>query len=216
VTVEKRLNGQMGIFLGDKPVTVFFNGAAAGLPVQGVFLGPIQVFPTGTAAAILYFDGAVDGAWTTVGNWWLDDEHTQPAGRLPTSADSVVASASITASGQTVVDFTLNDPNADVFVLSGTLTVTGVATFNNDSFNFGNVTGNATFNDDSFNFGNVTGTATFTGDACNGGTVTGDATFNNGSFNQGTVTGTATFNDSACNDGGTAGTFVPATPPSCG
>jgi hypothetical protein len=40
----------MGIFLGDKPVTVFFNGANASLPVQGVFLGGIQVFPTGTAA----------------------------------------------------------------------------------------------------------------------------------------------------------------------
>jgi hypothetical protein len=42
----------MGIFLGDKPVNVFFNGAAAGLPVQGVFLGGIQVFPTGTAATV--------------------------------------------------------------------------------------------------------------------------------------------------------------------
>jgi hypothetical protein len=42
----------MGIFLGDKPVSVYFNGAAAGLPVQGVFLGPIQVFPTGTAATV--------------------------------------------------------------------------------------------------------------------------------------------------------------------
>jgi hypothetical protein len=42
----------MGIFLGDRPVSVFFNGAAAGLPVQGVFLGGIQVFPTGTAATV--------------------------------------------------------------------------------------------------------------------------------------------------------------------
>jgi hypothetical protein len=42
----------MGIFLGDKPVDVYFNGAAAGLPVQGVFLGPIQVFPTGAAATV--------------------------------------------------------------------------------------------------------------------------------------------------------------------
>jgi hypothetical protein len=42
----------MGIFLGDKPVSVYFNGAAAGLPVQGVFLGGIQVFPTGTAATV--------------------------------------------------------------------------------------------------------------------------------------------------------------------
>jgi hypothetical protein len=176
----------MGIFLGDKPVSVYFNGAAAGLPVQGVFLGPIQVFPTGTAAATLYFDGIVDGAWTTVGNWWLDAAHEQPAGRLPTSADSVVASAAITASGQTVVDFTLNDPGeGNFFSLSGTLTVTGVATFNGESF------------------------------LNQGSTVTGDATFNQFSFNQGTVTGTATFNDSAVNCGGTAGTFVPATPPSC-
>jgi hypothetical protein len=42
----------MGIFLGDKPVSVFFNGASASLPVQGVFLGGIQVFPTGTAATV--------------------------------------------------------------------------------------------------------------------------------------------------------------------
>jgi hypothetical protein len=192
----------MGIFLGDKPVSVFFNGAAAGLPVQGVFLGGIQVFPTGTAAAVLYFDGDADELWTTVGNWWLDDEFSEPAGRLPTSADSVVASANITASGQTVVDFTLNDPfEGDFFRLSGTLTVTGVATFNGEAGigNSGTVTGNATFNDGSFNSG----------------TVTGNATFNNNSFNSGTVTGTATFTGNACNSGGTAGTFVPATPPEC-
>jgi hypothetical protein len=190
----------MGIFLGDRPVSVFFNGASASLPVQGVFLGPVQVFPTGTAAAILYFDGAVDDDWTEVGNWWLDDAHTQPAGRLPTSADSVVVTGvSITASGQTVSDFTLNDPEIDGPSLNGTLMVTGIATFNGDSFNFGTVTGNATFNDSSYNQN----------------TVTGDATFNDVSQNLGTVTGTATFNDSACNDGGTAGTFVPPTPPVC-
>jgi hypothetical protein len=42
----------MGIFLGDKPVSVFFNGASASLPVQGVFLGGIQVFPAGAAATV--------------------------------------------------------------------------------------------------------------------------------------------------------------------
>jgi hypothetical protein len=224
----------MGIFLGDKPVSVYFNGASASLPVQGVFLGGIQVFPTGTAAAILYFDGAVDGAWTTVGNWWLDAGHTQAAGRLPAEIDSVVASATITASGQTVVDFTLNDPSeGDFFSLSGTLTVTGVATFNGEAVivNSGTVTGNATFNDFSSNGGTVTGNATFNNNSSNGGTVTGnatfndssisdgtvtgDATFNNDSFNQGSVSGTATFTGNACNNGGTAGTFVPATPPEC-
>jgi hypothetical protein len=185
----------MGIFLGDRPVSVFFNGAAAGLPVQGVFLGGIQVFPTGTAAATLYFNGAVDDDWTEVGNWWLDAEHTEPAGRLPTSDDSVVATATVTASGQTVVNFTLTTG-----ILNGPLTVTGIATFTGgESLNEGIVTGNATFNDSSEN--NVT--------------VTGNATFNDESRNVGTVTGTATFNDSACNDGGTAGTFVPNPPPSC-
>jgi hypothetical protein len=51
----------MGIFLGDRPVSVFFNGANASLPVQGVFLGPVQVFPAGAAAVstalLLNFNG---------------------------------------------------------------------------------------------------------------------------------------------------------------
>jgi hypothetical protein len=186
----------MGIFLGDRPVSVYFNGASASLPVQGVFLGPVQVFPTGTAAAILYFDGAVDEFWTTVGNWWLDDAHTEPAGRLPTSADSVVASAEIDASGQTVANFDLDNSASQ---LNGTLTVTGMATFSGPSSNRATLFGNATFNDTSFNNGEIVG----------------DATFNDNSSNRDDVSGTATFNDSACNDDGTAGTFVPATPPVC-
>jgi hypothetical protein len=51
----------MGIFLGDRPVSVFFNGASASLPVQGVFLGGIQVFPAAAAATdtalLLNFNG---------------------------------------------------------------------------------------------------------------------------------------------------------------
>jgi hypothetical protein len=206
----------MGIFLGDRPVSVYFNGASASLPVQGVFLGPVQVFPTGTAAAILYFNGAVDIAWTTVGNWWLDAEHTQAAGRLPTSADSVVATAEeISASGQTVVDFTLNDPEGAGNMLLGQLTVTGMATFNDFSSNNGDLTGDATFNGSSSNEGTVTGNATFNDSSTNSGTIDGDATFNDSSSNREAVFGTATFNDSACNDGGTAGTFVPDPPPAC-
>jgi hypothetical protein len=203
----------MSIFLGDRPVSVFFNGAAAGLPVQGVFLGPIQVFPTGTAAAILYFDGAVDKLWTTVGNWWLDDEHTEPAGRLPTSADSVVALAIIAASGQTVVDFDLDNSASR---LDGTLTVTGMATFSGPSSNNGTLIGNATFNDNSSNNDVVICNATFNDNSSNDEEVIGNATFNDNSKNKGDVSGTATFNDNSCNDSnGTAGTFVPATPPEC-
>jgi len=170
--------------------------------VAAVYLGAQEVW-SAVQAATLYFDGAVDSAWTTLGNWWLDAGHTEPAGRLPSEIDSVVATANITASGQTVVDFTLNDPEGDSFTLIGTLTVTGMATFNDSSYNAGTLTGNATFNDVSVNLNIVT--------------VTGNATFNGFSTNEGTITGTATFNDFACNvDGfGTAGTFVPATPPSC-
>jgi hypothetical protein len=196
----------MGIFLGDKPVSVYFNGASASLPVQGVFLGGIQVFPTGTAAATLYFnDAEEDGLWTTVGNWWLDDEFSEPAGRLPTSADSVVATESIVASGQTVVDFTLSGSDK---TLSGTLTVTGMATFDGSSSNQSTVNGNATFNDSSRNDDTVTGNATFNDSSSNGGTVAGNATFNDGSSNDGTVTGNATFNDSSTNNGTVTGTIT--------
>jgi hypothetical protein len=204
----------MGIFLGDRPVSVFFNGASASLPVQGVFLGPIQVFPTGTAAATLYFDGDVDDDWTTVGNWWLDDEHTEPAGRLPTSADSVVASATINSPEQgslTVANFTMESGDLNI-----ELTVTGMATFNGSSrLDLGVLFGNATFNGTSQNLNQVIGNATFNDSSNNGGTIDGDATFNDSSSNRDAVVGTATFNDSACNDGGTASTFVPATPPEC-
>ena len=204
----------MGIFLGDRPVSVYFNGASASLPVQGVFLGGIQVFPTGSAAATLYFDGAVDGAWATVGNWWLDDAHTEPAGRLPTSADSVVASANITASGQTVADFTFK---GEFSALLGTLAVTGNATFNDITLNLGvlTVSGVATFNDSSSNGetggGTLNGNAVFNGNSLNAGTINGNAVFNDGSYNSdegGTVNGNATFNDSSENDGTVTGTIT--------
>jgi hypothetical protein len=51
----------MSIFLGDRPVSVFFNGASASLPVQGVFLGGIQVFPTGAGGTVPGVPG-IDGA----------------------------------------------------------------------------------------------------------------------------------------------------------
>jgi hypothetical protein len=188
------------LYLGSTPVAAY--------------LGATQVY-SAVQAVTLYFDGAVDGEWTTVGNWWLDAGHNEPAGRLPAEIDSVVATASITASGQTVVDFTLNDLNEAFFSFDGTLTVTGNGTFNSTSLNDGTIAGNAVFNDAAQNIGNIAGTAVFNGASKNDATVTGSATFNDTAQNFGTVTGTATFNDSACNAGGTAGTFVPAEPPEC-
>jgi hypothetical protein len=158
--------------------------------VAAVYLGSQEVW-SAVQAVTLYFDGAVDFDWTTVGNWWLDAGHTQAAGRLPAEDESVVASNGVIASGQTVVNFTSLNVG-----IEGPLTVTGMATFNDSSNNFGTVTGNATFNGSSANSseGTVTGNATFSNTSFNEGTITGNATFNDSSNNFGTVTGTVTCN----------------------
>jgi len=170
----------MSIFLGTQAVTLYVGAVEVALP-GGAFLGGLRVFPAGPAAATLYWNGVVDNEWTTVGNWWLDAGHTEPAGRLPAEDESVVVTESIIAIG-TVANFTLNDFGG----LTGSLTVTGMATFNDFSVNAGDITGNATFNDSSANIGTVTGTATFNDSSCNN------------------------------TNTGTAGTFVPDPPPACG
>jgi hypothetical protein len=187
----------MALKLGSTDVS-FRLGAGE---VAAVYLGSQEVWSAVPVPATLYYnDAEEDGLWTTVGNWWLDAEHTEPAGRLPAEIDSVVVSASITASGQTVVDVTFS---GQFIALGGTLTVTGMATFNGGSLNNGTVTGNATFN---VGLGqSVSG---------NAGTITGNATFNDFSYNSGIVTGDATFNDSACNSGTVTGTIT-GDPPSC-
>jgi len=112
----------------------------------------------------LYFNGAVDSNWTTLGNWWMDDAFTVPATSLPTSIDSVIANANITASGQTVANFDLLFNSA----LNGDLTVTGNATFNGYSGNndgyvtarnnfYGLVNGDATFRGSAYNKSNIGG-----------------------------------------------------------
>jgi hypothetical protein len=186
----------MALKLGNTTASLYLGST----PVAA-YLGTEQVYsavPPEPATLYFFWDEFEEGAdnlWTTVGNWWLNAEHTQPAGRLPTSDESVVASDNIEASGQTVANFTLLSGT-----FFGTLTVTGNATFNGSSTNDGMVTGNATFNDSSQNVG----------------TVNGNATFNDSSVNDATVTGTATFTGNACNaSNGTASTFVPAEPPSC-
>jgi hypothetical protein len=147
--------------------------------VAAVYLGSQEVWSAVPAAATLYFDGAVDTDWAEIGNWWLDAGSTQSAGRLPASADSVVASMSIqlnsTSAPTSIVDFTLG---GGLVVLAIAITVSGVATFNEQAGNNATITGNAVFNDIS----------------ANNGTVDGDATFNDSSVNDGTVTGTITDN----------------------
>ena len=148
------------------------NDAAFRLGNQAVsvYLGAVEVY---TPLVTLYFDGAVDGDWAELGNWWQDSGHTVAATALPTAADSVVVGSSIdlnSGSEPTVVNFTITDGFLEIPV-----TVTGMATFSNSAtLGFtGTITGNATFNDTVQNFGTVTGTATFTGSACNAGGTAG-------------------------------------------
>lgn len=183
--------------------------------------------------ATFYFNGAVDDDWQTLGNWWIDSAFSAPATSLPTSADDVIASASIASnsgSEPTVANFTLNDPTFNYVSLSVAIAVTGNATFNDGTSNGGTVTGNSTFNDFAYNYitgtvsgdgtfnngannyGSVTGSAAFNEVALNRGigTISGDAIFNDNSQNRGTVNSNATFNDSSINNGGTVngdGTF---------
>ena len=178
----------MAINLGNTTASLYLGGT----PVAA-YLGAEQVY---SAAATLYFDGAVDDDWAEVGNWWLDDEHTQAAGRLPAAGDSVIVTASITASGQTVVNFTASGTTE----VNGSLTVTGLATLEGScswgGLGASTLNGNATFNDLAFlgPAGTVNGNVTFNDSSGSEGVVNGDATFNDSSFNDGTVTGTITDN----------------------
>ena len=208
-------------------------------PVQ-FYLGanPVSAYLGATPVArTLYYNGAVDTNWNTLGNWWLDSGHTVAAPSLPAAGDSVIATANIASNSGgavTVVNFTLSGTSKSLQI---SITVTGMTTFNDSSstsnvtvtgnatFNdtsriaFGTLIGNATFNDSSDNDAStISGDATFNDSSRNltDSTVTGDATFNDSSRNQGaSVTGTATFTGSACNASGTAGTFVPDPPPTC-
>ena len=136
--------------------------------------------------ATLYYNGAVDSDWNTLGNWWTSSAFATQASALPTSSDSVVLSATCDTNGgsePTVVNFTLNDPSSGAYYIAIAFTVTGNATFNGSSYNDSTVTGNATFNDNSYNSGT--------------GTVTGNATFTESSYTStpagGTITGIVTF-----------------------
>jgi hypothetical protein len=183
----------MAVKLGNTTASLYLGST----PVAA-YLGATQVYSV-VQAATLYFNNAEeDYDWATVGNWWLDDEHTAPAGRLPTSADSVVISQELGLnSGDPITVLNLTVDNA---LFETSATVTGLALFVNGATNNGTVTGNATFNDSSYNAGGVSGTATFNDSSNNTGTVDGDATFTGSACNSGTVTGTITGNPPSCFD----------------
>jgi hypothetical protein len=152
--------------------------------------------------ATLYFSGAVDTDWSTLGNWWTNEACTVAAGSLPATSDSVVALANVTSDNRTVVNIEMLNT-----VLFGTLTVTGTATISGGLDTAATLNGNATFIASASNSGTVNGNAAFDGGS-NYGTVSGNATFTNGAVNAGFgggVTGDAAFSGGAANDGAVGG-----------
>ncbi len=139
----------------------------------------------GTKAAgnIYYFNNAVNTSPTTLGNYWYDENATDPALELPDLA---------------------TDP---LHILPGA-TYAGNAIFNDaDSINEGIVTGTAIFYTTAQNNGTVNGQGTFYGDSLNNITVDDNAFFYDSSANVGTVTGNAVFfNDSGSSIGTVLGT----------
>lgn len=153
--------------------------------------------------ATFYFNGAVDSEWTNLGNWWMDDQFTVPATSLPTSADSVIATANITSnsgSEPTLTNFTIT---GFYLYLSINLTVTGEAAINNGTFIYGTITGNVTLNTFPTLYGTINGNVTLNdGSFISQGVINGDVTFNDYSFNlDGTINGNCTFNDFTYNIG---------------
>jgi hypothetical protein len=155
--------------------------------------------------ATLYFDGAVDGNWNTLGNWRLDNntETRVPATGLPTSSDNAVllyGTDVTTNSGPTPTVANLDSEVA----LWITITVTGMATFASGGYNSGVIYGNVTIYSNS-NDGSVFGNLIMYSGSVQRGTVSQDAAFYSGSSNgeiynhyTGEVSGDATFYDAGC------------------
>lgn len=184
---------------------------------------PVSAYLGATAIArTLYFTGDVDGEWTELGNWFNDVAEASAASSLPTAADSVIATASITSNSDStpaVVNLTATG-SASINI---SVTVAGVATFNDSSAKSGAypaiIYGNAVFNDSStlaFT-ADINGSATFNDSASCEGTVAGDAIFNGSSSATGAnIAGTGIFNDSSCTDAmAQFASTIPDPPPFC-
>lgn len=138
--------------------------------------------------ATLYFNdspdvgGANDSDWYSIANWWLDDQFLTTANAFPTSSDSVVVFTTININTDpnppTVVNLTVEGTASFAIVI----TVTGAATFNGSSQNYGEIYGSATFNHNSYNWYTI---------------LSGNATFNDYSGADATCEGVMTANDYA-------------------
>ena len=85
----------------------------------------------------IYFNGAVDGDWNNLGNWWGDLSFTQQATALPNSNSDVVLDASVGSnSGPQPIVNTLEQGNVSntPYSINIPITVINGATFQNSSF----------------------------------------------------------------------------------
>lgn len=147
--------------------------------------------------ATLYFNGTVDSEWTELGNWWTDNSFTTQANSLPSSADSIIVFSDILSNNNsqpTIINLTINSGSFGIEI-----SVSGTATFNNNSTNNGAINGNTIFNHFSINYGSIIGNATFNNSSYiePGGTVVGNATFTGDTYHYdygySGVTGQLTF-----------------------
>jgi hypothetical protein len=117
----------------------------------------------------LYYNNAEeDGDWNTLGNWWLNEEFTDPADSLPGTLDSVYVS------GHDMSTNTGEDPSiaylyftGDENTLSLDITVSQGAYFEGLTAFTGTLAGNASFNDNSLNNWNILASAWFYDNAFN-------------------------------------------------
>lgn len=175
-----------------------------------VTLGPVVV-------AAKYFNGAVNDQWDTLGNWWGDAAHTQPATALPVAGADVFIEADVTTGPAAPV--ALNSVTCSGTALFSVSNVTATLfTFNDSSDCATNLNGAAVFNNTSFaSTCDFASTATFNnasfvdvGAVC---TFNGDAVFNNTANQKGTATFNAnvTFNNTSRTTGTSIAAFSAAT-----
>jgi hypothetical protein len=174
--------------------------------------------------ATLYYNGEVSSDWNEILNWWKNDTFSIQATSLPNSGDNVVISESVNGDTQTVLNLVAIGNS----LINITITVTGVATFNdfssvnpnlpvygdaifNDySYNNNQTFGDCVFNDYSYNNNQIFGDCVFNDYSYNYGTISGDAIFNDYSYNRegATISGDAIFNDYSYNDGTIYGEYI--------
>jgi hypothetical protein len=137
----------------------------------------------------LFFNAAVNGSLTTLGNWWQDSGFTIPADALPANSSLVVIAAPPT-SGTATYSSALITAN-----IGSAVSITASEITLNSGINSGTIIGSVILNNSSSNAGTITGYATLNGYSSNAGTITGNATIYNPSANPigGVVTGSETY-----------------------